>query len=45
MIYFLDGAFNNKSEKCRVYEVGLNQSQFSISVQGIIITDVKNKTD
>ena len=36
-IYFLDGIFKDESEKYRIYEVGLNQSQFSISVQGIII--------
>ena len=29
--------YNNTSEKYRIYKVGPNQSQFSISVQGIII--------
>ena len=37
-IHFLDGVFKNKSKKYRIYEIGLNQSQFSISVQGIIIS-------
>ena len=37
MIYFFDGVFKNKSEKCWIYEVGLNQSQFGISVKGIVI--------
>ena len=35
-IYFLEEVFNNKPEKYGIYEGGLNQSQFSISVQGII---------
>ena len=35
-IYFLEEVFNNKSEKYQIYEAELNQSQFSISVQGII---------
>ena len=35
-ICFLDVVFNNKSENYPIYEVGLNQPQFSISVQGIM---------
>ena len=31
--YFLDGVFNYESEKYRTCEVGLNQSQFTISFQ------------
>ena len=34
--YFLEEVFSNKSENYRIYERGLKQSQFSISVQGII---------
>ena len=35
-IHFLDGVFNSKSERYRINEVGLNQSQLGISVQRII---------
>ena len=42
-IYFLDGVFNNKSEKYRIHEVELNQSQFSISVQGIIMLNIRQR--
>ena len=42
MIYFLDGVFNKKSEKYRIYEAGLSQSRFSISGQGIIITYINH---
>ena len=40
-ICFLDGVFNNKSENYRIYEVGLNQPQFSISVQGIMDNSIE----
>ena len=35
-IHFFEEVFNKKYEKYRIYEAGLSQSQFSISVQGII---------